>query len=289
MKILVTGAGGMLGRDLTALLEEAHDVVPLDHNWLDITDRVAVSKTLSSVRPEVVINCAAYSKVDSAEEEREAAFRVNGLGAQNLALACNEFGVTLCHISTDYVFDGTGSRPYTPFDRTSAVNVYGETKLAGERYIQWLMERFYIIRTSWLYGRHGNSFVKTILNRSEKEEEIKVVSDQMGSPTWTATLSEGIVRIIESGVYGIHHVTDRTSGGISWYDFAAEIVRLSGNPGRVIPVSSEEYPTPARRPSYSVLDTFYTEVSTGFHPPDWRESLERFIQTLRNHSEESSS
>ena len=145
MKVLVTGAGGMLGRDLVHVLEKMHDVIPLDHNWLDITDRVAVSRTLTSVKPELVVNCSAYSKVDMAEDEREAAFRVNGLGVQNLALICNDLNIGLCHISTDYVFDGTTTRPYTPFDNTSAINVYGESKLAGERYIQWVMKKFYII------------------------------------------------------------------------------------------------------------------------------------------------
>ncbi len=289
MRVLVTGSDGMLGRDLAAVLGKVHETVPFDKKRLDITDREAVCEAISSVRPDVVINCAAYTNVDRAEDEKAAAFMVNGLGVQNLAVACKELKARLCHISTDYVFSGRAERPYTPFDDASAVNAYGETKLAGERYILWLMQEFYIIRTSWLYGLHGDNFVKTILRLSEDQDEIRVVSDQRGSPTWTVTLSEGIIRVIESGVFGIHHITDRTGGGISRFELAAEIIRLSGASVRVVPILSGEYPTRAIRPPCSVLDTFYTEVSTGFSPPDWRTSLERFIHTLRNHSDVSSS
>jgi len=188
MRVLVTGANGMLGRDLIAVLEKGHEVISLDLEGLDITDREGTHHTIFSIRPDIVINCAAYTNVDMAEDEKETAFRVNGLGAQNLAITCNELKIRLCHISTDYVFDGTSTKPYTPLDNTSAVNAYGETKLAGERYIQWLMHEFYIIRTSWLYGQHGNNFIRTILRLSGERDEIKVVSDQKGSPTWTVTL-----------------------------------------------------------------------------------------------------
>ncbi len=289
MRVLVTGANGMLGRDLIAVLEKGHEVISLDLEGLDITDREGTHHTIFSIRPDIVINCAAYTNVDMAEDEKETAFRVNGLGAQNLAITCNELKIRLCHISTDYVFDGRGSRPYTPLDNTSAVNAYGETKLAGERYIQWLMHEFYIIRTSWLYGQHGNNFIRTILRLSGERDEIKVVSDQKGSPTWTVTLSEGIMKVIESEVFGIHHITDRTAGGINWYELAIEIIRLSGASVKVIPISTDGYPTRAKRPSYSVLDTFHTEVSTGFSPPDWKTSLEKFIHTLKNQSDVSSS
>ncbi len=289
MRVLVTGANGMLGRDLIAVLEKGHEVISLDLEGLDITDREGTHHTIFSIRPDIVVNCAAYTNVDMAEDEKETAFRVNGLGAQNLAITCNELKIRLCHISTDYVFDGTSTRPYTPLDNTSAVNAYGETKLAGERYIQWLMHEFYIIRTSWLYGRHGNNFIRTILQLSGERDEIKVVSDQKGSPTWTVTLSEGIRKVIESEAFGIHHITDRTAGGINWYELAAEIIGLSGASVKVIPITTDEYPTRAKRPAYSVLDTFHTEVSTGFSPPDWKTSLKQFIHILKNQSDVSSS
>ncbi len=280
MRIVVTGAGGMLGQDLVPVLESEHEVFAYNHSGLDITDKRQVSDILDSIRPDIVINCAAYTQVDKAEEETERAFRINGLGVHNLALECDRLGIVLCHVSTDYVFDGSKKRPYTPFDNTSPVNAYGESKLAGERFLQWVMKRFYIVRTSWLYGAGGGNFVKTIHRIASERDEIRVVSDQIGSPTWTVTLSEGIKSIIESEVYGIHHVTDRTDGGISWFDFARAIVELSGLKTRVIPITTDQYPTPAKRPSYSVLETYYTEVSTGFSPPHWMDSLRRFLESF---------
>jgi dTDP-4-dehydrorhamnose reductase len=289
MKIVLTGAGGMLGTDLVPLLEKDHQVEAFDHKGFDITDRKNVSDILSSLKPDLLINCAAYTKVDLAEEEREDAFKVNGLAVHNLAMSCSHLKIQLCHISTDYVFDGKSSRPYTPFDNTSPVNAYGESKLAGEKYIQWIMNEFYIIRTSWLYGLKGNNFVKSILKLSREKDELRVVSDQIGSPTWTVTLSKGIKQIIESSVFGIHHITDRTEGGISWFDFTKEIMIQSNAPVKVIPVVSEEYPTLAKRPTYAVLDMFHTCISTGFEAPDWKSSLKEYIHTLKSHTEVASS
>ncbi len=284
MKILITGAAGMLASDLLPILSSEHDVVGLTRQQLDITDTTSLRDTLKSLSPEVVVNCAAYTKVDLAETERQKAFMVNGIGVYNLSVVCSELDIILCHISTDYVFDGQSQRAYTPFDPTRAVNFYGLTKLAGEKYIQWNMKRFYIVRTSWLYGVKGNNFVKTILRLAKERNQLRVVSDQRGSPTWTVTLARGIKRIIESGHYGIHHVTDKTEGGISWYEFAREILKYASVDCEVIPIKTEEYPTPAQRPSYSVLDTFFTEVSTGFVPPDWRESLKNMLQALNQSS-----
>ena len=280
MKVLVTGAGGMLGSDLTETLRGTHEVLAFTHRELDITDRSALRDLISTERPEVVVNCAAYTQVDRAEEERERAYLVNGLGVQNLALLSEKYGAVLCHVSTDYVFDGRKNTPYTPFDNTGPINYYGYTKLAGERFIQWHMSRFYIVRTSWLYGAGGGNFVKTILRLSRERDELRVVDDQRGSPTYTVNLSKAIERIITSGAFGIHHVTDHTGGGISWYEFARAIVDLTGSKTRVIPITTEEFPTPARRPAYSVLDTSFTEISTGYSPPDWYDSLKNFIGTL---------
>ncbi|GBE01356.1 dTDP-4-dehydrorhamnose reductase [bacterium BMS3Bbin06] len=278
MRVVVTGAEGMLGSDLLPKLKGEYDVIPFGREALDISDSDLVYRTISSVRPDILINCAAFTNVDLAEVQRERAFAVNGLGVFNLVKACSDFKIILCHVSTDYVFAGIGERPYSPFDPTAPINFYGGSKLAGEKYIQWFMKEYFIIRTSWLYGLRGNNFVKTILGLSRENEEIRVVSDQTGSPTWTENLAAGIRKVIESGVFGIHHVTDRTDGGISWYDFATEIVRLSGLGTRVVPVSTADFPTEARRPAYSVLDTFYTEVATGFKPLDWRASLSGFLE-----------
>lgn len=281
MKVLVTGAKGMLGTDLVRVFrQKGIDVLALGRAELDITKRDETVAKVKELAPQVIVNCAAYTKVDDAEKEKETAYRVNGLGVQNLALAALETGAELCHVSTDYVFSGDSSRPYTPFDQTSPVNFYGLSKLSGEHYIRDILSRFYIVRTSWLYGAWGRNFVKTILRLASERDELRVVNDQIGSPTWTVTLSEGILSVIGSGVYGIHHVTDRTDGGISWYDFASEILALKGLSTRVTPILTSEFPTPAKRPAYSVLDTFFTETSTGLSLPFWKESLKRFLDTF---------
>ena len=231
----------------------------------------------SLVSPDIVINCAAYTNVDRAEEERDKAFLINGVGAQNLALGCSNRNIPLCHISTDYVFDGTNDKPYTPFDDTHPINVYGESKLAGEKYVQWIMDKFYILRTSWLYGRGGNNFVKTIIRLANEGPEIKIVKDQIGSPTSTVTLSLAIRKLIETGAYGIHHLTDKTEGGISWYDFAKEIVRISSLNSKVLPITTAGFPRPAKRPLYSVLDTGLFSVVAGYNAPDWKEALKNYL------------
>ncbi|MBM4136358.1 MAG: dTDP-4-dehydrorhamnose reductase [Nitrospira sp.] len=273
MKILVTGGNGMLAQDLIPVLKERHDVIPLAKEDLDITSRDSVYTVLKNSTPDLVVNCAAYTRVDKAEEEREQAFLVNGIGVQNLAIACADAKIPLCHISTDYVFDGENDNPYTPFDNTNPINVYGKSKLAGEKYIQWILDKFYIIRTSWLYSIRGNNFVLTILRLSKERPVIRIVNDQIGAPTSTMQLSEGIRKLIESGAYGIYHLTDETDGGISWFDFAKEIVRVSGLKTEVIPVTTDEFPRPAKRPKYSVLDMEITRLTLGFKPVHWKVAL----------------
>ncbi len=277
MRILVTGARGMLASNLVPILREDCEVVAPAEDDLDITRRDIVFSVLEGTSPDVVVNCAAYTLVDKAEEERNKALLINGLGVQNIALACQDKGIRLCHISTDYVFDGTKSRPYTPFDNTNPINVYGESKLAGERYIEWIMNRFYIIRTSWLYGKAGNNFVATILRLVKEKPEIRVVRDQRGSPTNTVSLSHAIKKIISTGAYGIYHFTDKTEDGISWFDFAEEVVRMSGCKTKVIPITTAEFPRPARRPKNSVLDTALFSLATGLEPRDWKEALKEYL------------
>lgn len=277
MKILVTGSKGMLAHDLVPILEEVHEVIAPPEDDLDITVRDKVSRITKETSPDVVINCAAYTKVDKAEEERSRAFLINGTGVQNLALVCHDGGIPLCHISTDYVFDGKKGKPYTPFDNTNPINTYGESKLAGEKYIQWLTNRFYIVRTSWLYGRGGSNFVSTILRIAKEQKMIRVVKDQIGSPTSTVSLSHAIKSLVDSGAYGIHHFTDETNGGISWYDFAKEIIRLSGLKTEVIPITTYEFPRPAKRPIYAVLDTLSLSEITGYTPVNWKDALKAFL------------
>lgn len=277
MKILVTGARGMLAHDLIPLLRETDEVIACSREDLDVTSRDSAYRTLKKTTPDLVINCAAYTKVDKAEEEREKAFLVNGIGVQNLALVCCDRNIPILHISTDYVFDGEKRAPRTPFEGTNPINAYGESKLAGEKYLQWIMNRFYILRTSWLYGRGGNNFVSTILRLSKEKKEIRVVQDQKGSPTSTVTLSCAVKELVRSGAYGIHHFTDETEGGISWYDFAKAIVRLSGGEAKVIPATSAEFPLPAKRPAYSVLDISLFSPVTGYRPGDWKKALKEYL------------
>jgi dTDP-4-dehydrorhamnose reductase len=278
MKILVTGSTGMLAHDLVSVLKESHEVAACSEHDLDITLKDNVRGTIANASPHLVINCAAYTQVDKAEEEREKAFLINGIGVQNLALACSERGIPLCHISTDYVFDGEKESPYTPFDNTNPINTYGESKLAGEKYIQWIMNAFYIVRTSWLYGKAGNNFVSTILRLAKDNPEIRVVHDQRGSPTSTVTLSHGIRDLIRSGAYGIYHYTDETGGGISWYEFAGEIIRTSGFATKVIPITTEDFPRPAKRPRASVLDTSLFRMVSGHHPKNWKDALRDYLR-----------
>jgi dTDP-4-dehydrorhamnose reductase len=280
MKVLVTGSKGMLASDLIPVLRKGHEVIAPAEEDFDITKRDAVHKAIKEASVDLVVNCAAYTQVDKAEEERDKAFLVNGLGVQNLALACQDRGIPLCHISTDYVFDGTKASPYTPFDNTNPINVYGESKLAGEKYIEWIMNRFYIVRTSWLYGRHGHNFVSTILKLARERQELEVVSDQKGSPTFTLSLARGIDRLIVSGAYGIYHFTDETEGGISWYDFAGEIIRQTGGRTNVLPTTTDRFPRPARRPSNSVLELPLFAAVTGHQPAPWKAALKEHLSQL---------
>ena len=280
MRILVLGSKGMLGQDLIPVLSNDHtcfgaDVTDADKT--DITDIDSVTRTVSVCRPDAVINCAAYTNVDLAETERDKAMSINGLGAQNVAIVCRQKGIALCHISTDYVFDGDAQIPYTPFDNTNPVNYYGLSKLAGEKYVRWVCPDASIVRTSWLYGRHGNNFVKTILKLASEREELRVVDDQTGNPTSAVTLARGIKSIVESGRCGIYHFTDETCGDISWYRFTEEILRLSNIKIRLLPVTTLEFPRPAKRPKYSVLDLTATRLAFPFKPVRWERALADYL------------
>ncbi|MDI6744311.1 MAG: dTDP-4-dehydrorhamnose reductase [Thermodesulfovibrionales bacterium] len=279
MKILIAGSESILARDLMPVLKENNEIMPLSKQKMDITQKDSAIKNIKTNAPDIVINCAAYTKVDTAEEEREKAFQVNGIGVQNLAIACEEMQIPLCHISTDYVFDGRKNKPYTPFDEPNPLSVYGESKLAGERYIQWIMNRFYIVRTSGLYGMGNNNFVMTILRLAKERHSVKVVTDQICSPTSAANLSAGIKKLIESGSFGIYHIADDSGSGISWLDYAREIVSIAGVRAEIIPVTSGESPRPAKRPAYSVLDTGITRLAIGYTPEKREVALKKFLST----------
>ena len=278
MRILVTGARGMLGTDLVCVLEEkGHEVFATDVEELDITEREFMTKMIGDICPDVVANCAAYTDVDRAEEEPEKAFLLNETGVENLAIACKEWDVELCHISTDYVFDGTKKEAYMTDDAPNPINIYGQSKLAGERRVQEILKKFYIVRTSWLYGKYGKNFVYKIIDLAKRKKQLHVVDDQRGSPTWTMSLSRAISKIITKKKYGIHHVTDRTDGGVSWCRFAQEIVNLPGLKSEVIPVRTSEYPVKAPRPKNCILDCTSTKTILGDDLPRWEDSLREFL------------
>ncbi|MCL6639458.1 MAG: dTDP-4-dehydrorhamnose reductase [Firmicutes bacterium] len=276
MRVLITGAAGLLGRQAAAVCRQRRDeVYALARHELDITSWDDVSRAVREVRPAVVYNCAAYTDVDGAETEREKAFAVNGLGPRNLALACRAQEAVLVHVSTDYVFPGDSRRPYLVYDRTGPLNTYGESKLFGEEAVREAGGRFIIARTSWLFGPGGKNFVDTIAGLAAEKESLKVVDDQRGSPTYTADLARALTGLALSGRYGTYHVTN--SGATTWYGLACKIVAVLGLPARVEPCATDEFPRPARRPGYSVMDPFPLKETLGYLPPPWEDAVERHL------------
>jgi len=281
MNILVTGANGLLGFEVVNTLESSgHEVVATDvaegFDHLDITEPLAISDMLSTVRPQWLVNCAAYTKVDDCEENTERAFLLNGRAPGLLARACEEHQASLLHISSDYVFDGMKDEPYSEDDKTNPLSVYGKSKLSGEVAVQEYMERFVIIRPQWLFGPHGPNFVDTILNKAKKGETLRVVNDQRGSPTYSKDLAKAIRYLIECNAQGIFHVCNR--GSATWFDLAKKAVELSGLDTEVIPVGTESFPRPAKRPASSVLSTKrFSELTQRVMPP-WQISLKDYIK-----------
>ncbi|MEN3534875.1 dTDP-4-dehydrorhamnose reductase [Microbispora sp. ZYX-F-249] len=272
MRWLVTGAAGMLGADLTALLAgEGEDVAALSRRDLDLCDPAAVRAAVRTEKPDVVVNCAAWTAVDEAELREREALAVNGDAVRPLAAACAGHGVTLVHLSTDYVFDGTARTPYAEDEPVNPVNAYGRTKAAGERAA--LRHGGYVVRTAWLYGAHGPNFARTMIRLAAGGDPVRVVDDQHGQPTWTADLAAQIVRLVRaSPPPGVYHGTN--AGQTTWYGYAREIFRLLGaDPDRVTPTSSRDFPRPARRPAYGVLG-HGAWGRAGLAPMrDWREAL----------------
>jgi dTDP-4-dehydrorhamnose reductase len=279
---VVAGAGGMLGRDLLAALGRAGEqATGLARPELDITDGAAVSAALRQHRPDVVVNCAAWTRVDDAETHESAALAVNGHGAANLAGACAGTGARLVHISTDYVFAGDATRPYAESDATGPRTAYGRTKLAGEQAVlRQLPAAGYVLRTAWLYGAHKPNFVRTMIRYERERPTVDVVDDQRGQPTWTADVARAVIPLVRSGApAGVYHAT--SSGSVSWYGFAREIFALVGaDPDRVRPITTAAFPRPAPRPAYSVLG-HGAWAAAGLDPlPGWRESLRRAMPGL---------
>ena len=275
IKILVTGGNGQLAQCLKDIVKNDSelDVDFQDLPYLDITDKQQLESYFLKNEFDYCINCAAYTAVDLAEEQSNLAYAVNAEGPKNLAEVCKKYQVKLIHISTDFVFDGKKQTPYVETDMPNPLGVYGASKWQGERNIQEGMETYFIIRTSWLYSEYGNNFMKTMLRLSETRDEISVVSDQIGSPTYAGDLAEVLIKIILSSStnYGVYHYSN--SGAISWYDFAAEIFKLFGKTIELKPIKTEDYPTEAKRPKYSVLEK--SKLISVFDTliPYWRDSL----------------
>lgn len=270
MKILITGAEGQLGKDLTSVLAD-HELYPFDMD-LDVTDANMVMARVTDIKPDAVLHCAAMTNVDGCEENPDAAYLVNALGSANVALAARRARAVMLYISTDFVFAGLKTEPYNEFDETNPISVYGRSKLAGEYYVTRFTPESYIVRTAWLYGRTGHNFVKTMLELAAEKDEIGVVNDQVGSPTFSLDLARRVAELIETGWYGTYHVTN--SGAVTWCDFAKAILSLGGfDDNKIKPISSAELKRPAPRPAYSVMDNCALRLR-GMEPArSWQEAL----------------
>ena len=293
MKILITGGRGQLGTELAkcfergytelgtpGVLKEKNEVRLIDIDELDISDIAAVKSLFEKERYDAVINCAAYTNVNKCETERELAFKANALGPRNLAIAAEEIGAKLIHVSTDYVFEGEGSTPYVEWDICNPQSVYGKTKYLGEEYVKEFSKKYFIVRTAWLYGYYGANFVKTMRKIATEKGACKVVCDQRGNPTNAADLAHHILKLVTTEEYGIYHGTGE--GECSWYEFTKKIVEFSGIDATVSPCTTEEYPTPAKRPSYSSLDNMMFKTTVGNEFRAWEDALLCFIKNLKD-------
>ncbi|RAV13779.1 dTDP-4-dehydrorhamnose reductase [Paenibacillus contaminans] len=281
MKVAVTGANGQLGKDLVGILRSrGFDVYGFGRDELDICNLDQCQQVLTRTRPEVIIHSAAYTAVDQAESDQDRAYEVNAFGTRNIAVCANEIGAKLVYISTDYVFDGTGQVPYKEFDSTNPNGVYGKSKHAGELLTRSLCHKFFIVRTSWVYGLHGNNFIKTMLKLGKERDSLKVVNDQIGSPTYTVDLSHFLVELIQTEKYGIYHASN--SGVCSWFDFAKAIFDESGLEIKVEPCTTDEFPRPAPRPKYSAMDHMAIRLNGFADIPPWRDALKRFLEQLQH-------
>lgn len=295
MRILITGSNGQLGNELQkivstgkaeigAVSEEIKnaEVFAMDVDILDITNLEQVKKVLNEVKPDVVINCAAATNVDGCEANQDLAFKINSLGPRNLAMVAEELGAKIVQVSTDYVFSGVGEAPLKECDLVAPVSVYGKTKLLGEEFVRDFSTKYYIVRTAWLYGYVGHNFVYTMMKLGKDRDTLNVVNDQLGNPTHTNDLAYHILKLIQTEEYGVYHCTGK--GECSWYNFASEIMKLSGRNCTVNPCTSEEYksmyPNSADRPAYSSLDNMMLRCTIGDEMRDWKDALKTFMDNV---------
>lgn len=279
MKLFITGCNGQLGRAINKQYanDSSVELINTDVAELDITDVDATVSMIKDVKPDAIINCAAYTAVDKCETDWDNAFRINAIGPRNLSIAATEAGAKMVHISTDYVFGGDGTKPYVEFDATNPLGAYGKTKMAGENFVTAFAKDYFIIRTAWLYGE-GKNFAKTMLKLSETQEVVKVVRDQYGTPTSAKELAGMIAHLVPTQNYGLFHGT--CEGQCSWADFATEIFRLAGKNTKVQAITSEEYPSPTKRPAYSVLDNYMLRLTTNYSFAPWQDAIAEYIKSL---------
>ncbi|MFP7412682.1 dTDP-4-dehydrorhamnose reductase [Priestia filamentosa] len=277
-KILITGANGQLGKELVELLStKDFDVYGCSRDDMDITNSEQVQEVINRINPEVILHCAAHTKVDVAESEPEEAYSINAYGTRNVAVAAENIGAKFVYVSTDYVFDGSGIEPYLEFSPTSPLGVYGKSKLAGEEFVKHLHSKFFIVRTSWVYGKYGNNFVKTMLKLGAEKDELSVVADQIGSPTYTVDLAQAILEMIETEKYGVYHFSN--SGSCSWYEFAQAIFEEAGIVVKVNPCTTADFPRPAQRPAYSVFSHMSLRLNGFKKPRAWRDGLVHYLNS----------
>ncbi len=280
MKILITGARGQLARDIVKMgIQKGHEVIPLGHKQLDIVDFTKVQEAISAFNPNVVINCAAYNAVDKAESDWHTALMINGIGPGNLALICHRHRIPLVHFSTDFVFDGRKKCPYTIADIPSPLNKYGQSKLLGEQEVRHLTPYHYLIRVSWVFGAEGKTevnFAKKVISWAQKGEKLRIVADQISSPSYTPDVAQAVLELIQTGRFGLYHIAN--SGYCSRYEWAKFILKKMGWTGELCPAKSDEFQAIAKRPPFSALDTFPLKEVIKYQLPDWQEATERFLK-----------
>ena len=279
MRVLVTGVKGQLGYDVVNELEKRGlEAVGVDIQEMDITDADSVNQVIGETAPDAVIHCAAYTAVDAAEDNVEICRKVNADGTQNIANMCKKLDIPMIYISTDYVFDGQGERPWLPDDERAPLNVYGQTKYEGELAVQNTLEKYFIVRIAWVFGVNGKNFIKTMLNLGKTRDHLTVVNDQFGSPTYTYDLARLLVDMVQTDKYGIYHATNE--GICTWYEFACEIFRQAGIHVDVAPVSEDQYPAKAKRPSNSRMSKDKLDENGFERLPSWQDALGRYLKEI---------
>ncbi len=280
MKVLVTGAKGQLGYDvMNELAKRGYEGIGVDVQEMDITDAQAVDRVITESGVDKVIHCAAYTAVDAAEDNVDLCRKVNAQGTENIAKVCKKLDIPMLYLSTDYVFDGEGTRPWEPDDKRDPLNVYGQTKYEGELAIEENLDKYFIVRIAWVFGVNGKNFIKTMLKLAENHDTITVVNDQVGSPTYTYDLSRLLVDMIETDKYGRYHATNE--GLCTWYEFAVEIFRQAGISVNVVPVTSEEFQAKAKRPHNSRLNKDKLDEMGFKRLPSWQDALSRYLKIIR--------